>query len=369
MRKILQMITLSEYGGASRVLTSLINTLPQEEYEITLLTGEGSQLRNWLRHDVLKRMRHVQLKSMVRAINPFKDLVAIYQLYRFMKQEKFDIVHCHSSKAGVLGRIAARLAGIPQIFFTVHGWVMDDSQPWWLRQIYTWSERLAALCCTKIICVSLADQRKALYYSIAKSEKFVVIHNGVSIESDISTDLRQEFALDNKFIVLMVARLAPPKLPLLFFETAKHLQEYKDMVFVVVGGGKEYDACKAFIDENNLENVLLLGERENAGNLFSEADVGVLLSTHEGLPMVILEAMFSAKTVIASNVGGIPELISDGQTGFLVENSVEIFSSKLLELYQDRQKCEAMGQKALTLANKEFTVQHMTSNYLTIYNY
>ena len=368
MRKMLQVITLSEYGGASRVLTSLINNLPVDTYQITLLTGEGNELLNWLKPDMREKVRHIEMSAMIRNLNPLKDIFALCQLVSLMRHEKFDIVHCHSSKAGILGRVAAYLAGVPQIYFTVHGWVMDDNQPWLVNRIYTWAERLSALCCTKIICVSQEDRKKGLAYKIAKENKLVVIENGIEKNQCSQGKLRRELHLPMlQFVVMMVARLAPPKLHLLYLLVAKKLKSNVDLSFVLVGGGREYEECKTFIEVNELHNVFLLGERFDVQELIYDTDVSILLSSHEGMPMVILEAMFAGKPVIASNVGGIPELIANGKNGYLVANDVEEIVDRILLLSKDRIRCEKMGYEALKTAQNNFTIKKMVSKYQALF--
>ena len=370
-KKLAQVITLSEFGGAGKVLISIINNLPTDEFEITIISGQGNEFTKWLNADIRHKIRHIQIPSLVRTINPVKDLLALITLFLHFRKEKYDIVHCHSSKAGVLGRIAAWYAGVKKIVFTVHGWGINDYQKKLIRYIYISLEKIAAKCCHKIVCVSENDKFIGFKYNIASSDKIKVIYNGIEGFDDVKTGkLRKELsATNNDKFFGMVARFSFQKSPLLFIQVAENIiSKRQDLKFVLIGDGPDFSACEEYIRNKNLnENIFLLGNRLNVKELLPDLDVFVLLSKWEGLPLSIIEAMFCGLPIIASDVGGNRELIEDGVNGFLVNHDINYISDKIIHLYDNAELMKSIGKNNKEKAHKMFNIKSMVGNYIKVY--
>ena len=155
--KILMGITLSEMGGAQKVVYDLISSLPEDRYDITLATYPGGELIQWIKDLETqggKRVRIIGIPQLRREISPFYDISTFCKLYGLMKKERYDIAHFHSSKMGILGRLAAFMAGVPKIYFTVHGWGINEYQPEWLQKMLGLAEKVAGRRCTMCLCVS-----------------------------------------------------------------------------------------------------------------------------------------------------------------------------------------------------------------------
>lgn len=184
-KKILYVITKLELGGAQKQLLSLIRHLDREHNAIFLFTAkEGLLCNEALSIDRLKVKRS---KFLERPIHPLKDLLALYELYAFIKANNIDIVHTHSSKAGILGRVAARLARIRIVVHTLHGWSFNDYQPFFARMLYVYLERFAARFTNKLIVVSYHDREKGLKNYIGKADKYTLIRYGIDY-SEFSKD-------------------------------------------------------------------------------------------------------------------------------------------------------------------------------------
>jgi len=240
--KILQLVTLSETGGAQKVVYYLAAGLDREKFDVTVACGPGGELVGWLKK--LPAVKVIELDCLKREISPLKDVLCLLRLYRLFKSGGYHIVHCHSSKAGILGRMAAYLAGVPKIFFTAHGWGIGEWQPFLLRRLYILAERLAGRVSTRVVFVSEYDRKKGMAFKLVDAAKMVVIYNGVpdaaAPEKINSITVREEFGLSTGNIVIgTVLRLAPPKQPLLFLEAAKRLlAEDRDRYrFIIVGDG------------------------------------------------------------------------------------------------------------------------------------
>jgi len=374
--RILQVVTLSELGGAQKVVYHLAVGLDREKFEITVACAPGGELVHWLR---IAHVKVVELPCLKRNISPWDDVRCLGQLYGLIKTYKYDIVHCHSSKAGILGRLAACLAGVRQIYFTVHGWGIDEGQSPLIRRLYTMAERLAGAVSTRVVCVSGYDREKGLSLGLVKPEKLMVIHNGmpdIYLDGDLGKQegetltLRQELGLGDKDVLIgTVMRLALPKQPLLFLELAARFGGEIPARFVIIGDGPLRKECEKYIADHGLKGkVFMLGAREDAARLVAGFDIFTLFSGHEGLPLTVIEAMLAGVPVVASNVGGVGELVDDGVSGFLV-NGLDLDSAFLTvkKLLEDKGLRRRMGCAGREKALSEFTVDRMLSRYEQLY--
>jgi glycosyltransferase involved in cell wall biosynthesis len=368
--KTLQIITLSEWGGAQQVCYDLATRLHGDEFTVEVACAPGGPLVEKLKKSGIKVH---QINSLKRDFSPIQDLKCLFQLYSLIRRGKYQIVHCHSTKAGILGRIAAWLARVPRIYFTVHGWGFYNEQEYgWAQRILILAERLCARFSTKIICVSENDLKQGLARKIARAGKFTLIRNGVAMENLNRTgSLRREInATDEEVVFGMVARLHYPKDPILYLKAAKMVLESNGGChFVLIGDGSLYDECLEFVSKSGLESrVHVLGFRKNARFLYSDFDVFVLSSLFEGLPLTVIEAMFAGLPVVASNVGGIPELVSDGRNGFLtIPGSPEDLAQKMLLLAKDDYLRRKMGGESSIIAKSQFALETMISQYRDLY--
>lgn len=374
--KVLQIVTLSEMGGAQKVVYHIAAGLDAWLFDMTVACAPDGELVKWLR-ELPHEVRVVEIPELKRNISPFLDFMALMRLYRLIQKNGFDIVHCHSSKAGILGRLAAWLAGVKKIFFTAHGWGINEFQSLPIRLFYTWAEQLAGTFSTKIICVSESDLVKGRNLRLAASNKLVVIHNGMPDLKDQKGNLRRELNIDDEDIVIgTVARLALQKNPLFFLEVARQTLAYLDIYpyeghafFVIIGDGPLRAECEELIKSKGLsERVFLLGSREDAAALTQDFDVFVLLSLWEGLPLTIIEAMLASVSVIASDVGGVRELVIHKETGYLLsEYNVGKTAKVLLNLIYDKEKRQTMGKLGRKRASEYFGIKSMIKKYKELY--
>lgn len=368
--RILHVITLSQWGGAQQVCYDIILNLNKDKFSVEVACAPGGELVNRLREQGI--VVHT-IESLKREVYPLNDLRALFALYRLIRKERYDIVHCHSTKAGLLGRIAAWLARTPKIYFTVHGWGFYNVGEYGrLRPILIFLEKLAARLTDKIICVSENDKKQGMKKKIASKDKFVVIHNGINWnQTKKSENLRKEIGAGESDVIFgMVGRLAYQKNPLLFLEAAGWVaQTHKQAKFVLVGNGVFYGDCRKFIDKNHLEKcAFMLGFRKDVPELLSNMDVFVLSSRFEGLPLTIIEAMFAGLPIVATDVGGVSELVHDQENGFLVQpDSAEELAAKMIYLIENPGERISMGKKSERIAKGNFTIDRMVQKYEKLY--
>ncbi|MEW5954132.1 MAG: glycosyltransferase family 4 protein [Bacillota bacterium] len=373
-KKVLLLVTLSETGGAQKVVYHLATGLDREKFDVTVGCAPGGELVDWLKK--APGVKVIELGRLKRDISPLQDILCLLQLYCLIKSGGYDIVHCHSSKAGIVGRLAAYLAGTPKIFFTVHGWGIDERQPFPLCRMYILAERLAGLVSTRVVCVSEYDRKKGMALKLVDAAKMAVINNGVPDEAAPDkvngTTVREELDLSAGNIVIgTVMRLAPPKQPLFFLEAAKKLLEKDNSGcrFIIIGDGPLRSPCEEYIAGNNLGGkVLLTGTREDVPRLLSVFDIFTLFSSHEGLPLTIIEAMLAGVPVVANAVGGVGELVIHQKTGYLINNlNVSEAEKALWDLISDYDKRISMGEAGRRRALDLFSIDKMVNQYKDLY--
>ncbi len=363
--KVLLLVTLSELGGAQHVVYVLARYL-RSDYDMTVACAPGGFLVEKLREE---QIRVVEIPELVRPLNPIRDLQAFLKLCHWMRRERFDLVHAHSTKAGLLGRLAAGLADVPIVLFTAHGWAFTEGRTYWKRWLLAQAERLAAKATAKIICVSERDRELALQFHVGRPDQLVVIHNGVNPQPFGQADgarARQQWGLEGTLVLTFVGRLATPKDPLILLKAIQNLSESK---LILVGYGPLQPRVKRFIRQNGLANrVVLAGERRDIPEILAASDVFVFPSRWEGLPLTIIEAMMAGLPVVASRVGGLPELVEEGVTGFLVPPGDPQGLAKVLQrLLDDEELRRCMGEAGRQRALGNFTLDRMLHETHRVY--
>ncbi len=376
MQKInlLYVITKLELGGAQKQLLLLVRHLDKNRYNLFLITAREGLLINEL--SSLKELKIKTIKSLERSINPIRDLFALFEIYHFIKRNKIDIVHTHSSKAGLLGRWAARWAGVNKIIHTVHGWSFNDYQNWFLRHFCIGLERLTAKITDRLIVVSHTDKQTGLKENIGELRKYILIHYGINFDEfkkdKVVVDKRKkELGLNSNLLVAMVACFKPQKAPLDFLRVAASIQEnFPQLKFLLIGDGVLRKRIERTIEKFNLkESVILTGWRRDVPEVLSLIDVFVLTSLWEGLPIAVLEAMASGKPVVVTNTGGISEIVTHARNGFLVaRGDVKAMKENIITLLKDKNLIYQIGERAKRSLNSEFSIENMIRRTQNLYN-
>lgn len=368
MKKILHIITLSEIGGAQKVLYLIVKYL-KNDFDITVATSAGGELVNWIRD---LNVRVYEINELERNISLKNDIISFFKIYKLIRNNKFDVVHCHSWKAGVIGRLAAFLAGTEKIYFTVHGWSKLNSNSKIVKLIYLFIEKVLGYITGRIICVCDRDKQLGISLNIASSDKILTIYNG--IEKSIyngNADIKLELGVPSNSIVIgTVARLAEPKMLIETVDVMKELFcKIENLYFIWIGGGPQFNHIKQYIDRSNIsDRFLLTGQKEEVHKFLKIFDIYILLSGYEGLPISILEAMNIGLPVIASNVGGICEQVYEDINGYLIENDLEGFHDKVLSLIENKEKRTLFGNNSREIFESMYTIDKMMEGYKNLYD-
>lgn len=363
--KVLHVITSSNPGGAQNHLFLLANDLSRLNYDITVVCGDGGPLIDKLRSIGIKVIPHF---TIVREIRPLSDLKAIFWLSKLIMKHKFDIVHSHSSKAGVIGRLAGFIARKPKIVFTAHGFVFsDETMNRRKRNFYTLIERWMGYLSDKIIAVSEYDKRIALKHKVASERKIEVILNGV----DLKPFEKVEKCNRTKPLVCVgtVTRLVYEKGISYFIEAASLvLKERRNVRFVIAGDGELRELLEKRVREKGLEkSVQFVGHQEDIAQILSSIDIFVISSIKEGLPLALLEAMASGRAIIATRVGGIPEVLEPDR-GILVPSlNEEELAKAIINLIDNVQLRVELARNAREYALQNHSSQAVAEKVNEIY--
>jgi glycosyltransferase involved in cell wall biosynthesis len=360
--KVLYIITKLELGGAQKQILSLISALDKNKFTPYLFTAASGILVPDARK--IKGLNVHFSYLLERPLNPVKDLLAFFEIRRFIKKNKIDIVHTHSSKAGIAGRLAAKAAGVRVIMHTVHGWSFNDFQPSFLRKFYILLERL---------CARFSDRSKGLKNKIGLESQYEIVPYGVNhgdFQKNNAT-LREEFGiLPSDTLVGMVSCFKPQKAPLDFIEVALLVtRRVRDVKFILIGDGILRSSIQQLISKYGLQDkVILAGWRRDIPQALTALDIFMLTSLWEGFPIAVLEAAASGKAVVATHTGGIAELIKDGRNGFLVApKETEKMAERLINLINDAGLRFRMGEEARFSVASSFSLAAATTTHQSLY--
>jgi glycosyltransferase involved in cell wall biosynthesis len=376
--KIVHIITKMELGGAQQNTLYTVSHLNPENYQAYLITGPGGELYE----KALEWGNTMVASDLIREIRPLQDFKAFGELCRILKKIKTlppsdapVIVHTHSSKAGILGRWAARCTAIPIILHSIHGFGFHEQQPWWIRKLFVAIEKLTARITTKFIAVSNANKSLGEALHIFSADAVVVIRSGITIaqfqhprssEAQLRTELNIPPAAP---VITMIACLKPQKAPLDFIAVCDLVrQSLPEAHYLLVGDGVLRAVVEQEVDKRALRQHLhLLGWRHDIAELLQVTDVLALTSRWEGLPRVFPQAMAAGVPIVATRVDGAPEAVADGINGFLLApgNQAEM-AQKLVFLLKNPLEARIMGQQGAKMV-AEFDIEKMMQQQEALY--
>lgn len=374
--KVAHIITLLEFGGAQQNTLYTVSHLTQDHFKPMLVTGKGAFLDSDALFSVSLPVHFV--KYLRRSINLFFDFIALMHLFFILRKEKPDIVHTHSSKAGILGRWAAFFARVPVIIHTYHGFGFNEYQNRFIRCLFVFIERITAWITDGIICVSSENISYALSKKIGSKSKYHLIRSGISLElyahSTSSIErLRQEFdIIPNCKVLTMIACFKPQKNCIDLVRLAYELVFKKDMKsikFILIGDGEQRKMIECEIERNNLSGYFLLpGWRRDVPQLLRITDIFVLTSLWEGLPRAAVEALVTGVPVVAYAVDGLKEIIRDGFNGYLTEpHHIENMAEKIYEILKNSSLYQHLSQNASISIGPEFDIGVMVREQEKLY--
>ncbi|MCB0162691.1 MAG: glycosyltransferase family 4 protein [Anaerolineae bacterium] len=373
---ILHPITRLIIGGAQENTMLTCDRLNKIDWQAEIISGPQTGSEGSLIEEVRRRGVALTIEpALVREINPLKDVLALWRLWHFIKKNRYVIVHTHSSKAGLLGRWAAWLAGTPIIVHTVHGWGHTERQHPLVRQFYIGLEKLTLPLTDGLITVSPRDIEKGLRDGIGRPENYVVIRSGIELEhfGHPRVPREQTRAVLNipadAPVIGTVSRMSAQKAPLDFVLAAGAIaQACPEAYFVFVGDGPLRPQVEAQVAALGLgERFILTGLRRDVPELMAAFDVFVLTSLWEGLPRVLPQAMATGLPIVATAIDGNAEAVIEGVNGRLVPpDRPEQAAQAVIDLLRDRNLMARMGIEGQKRVG-EFGAQQMVDQIADLY--
>jgi glycosyltransferase involved in cell wall biosynthesis len=346
------------------LLLNQLKVLQKEGYEIYVVCSAGRFIE-----DIKKENIKVKIINFERGIKLFPHLTALIKLFFYFKREKFDIVHTHNPVPGFLGQIAAKMAGVPIIINTLHGFYFNEYTPFSERRFYIIIEKIAALCSDLILFQSDEDIKTALMEKICNPQKIKYLGNGTDLQKfnperfskEFIDRKKKELNINSNFkIIGVIGRLVKEKGYLDLFKALKEiLKKFPDIMLLIIGplepGKKDAIDPLVFKEYGIEKNVLFLGQRDDVDELLSLIDIYVLPSWREGVPRSVLEASAMGKPTVTTNIRGCREAVDDGKTGILVPiRNPEKLTEAITYLFENPQIAREMGNNAREKAEKDF---------------
>lgn len=370
--KVFHVITLLELGGAQRNTLHTVRNLDRTRFDPALVCGKGAVLD--VEAAELRAPVHF-VPALVRPVRPWKDAAALAGMVNIFRREKPDVVHTHSSKAGILGREAARLAGVPVIVQTFHGFGFTPGQSAPARAFYVALERRAAAFTTALIAVSEANRDLALSLGIGRLGQYHLIRSGVKLSDYLSLS-RSRAPLPGVSLSpehRLVATFGPfkPQKNLADFLEAAALvrRQCPEARFLMAGDGEGRAALEAERRRRGLEDAVFMpGWRKDVREILARADVFALTSRWEGLPRSLVEAMAAGVPPVVNDVDGCRDVVRDGANGFLVPpGRPDLTAERIVRLLKAPAKAEEMGRRARAAIGEEFDIDGMVRRQESLY--
>lgn len=366
--KVVHVVTRLDFGGAQQNTLYTVAHLDRRAWEPILVAGEGGQL-----DAEATTCRTVFLSSLVHPVSPLKDFLAFLELTSLFLREQPAVVHTHSSKAGILGRLAAAVAGVPVILHTYHGFGFHDRQHPAVKALYVSLERLACAVSTGSIFVSQANMRYADEHALGRER--VLLRSGVKLgDYPAKTDkakLKMSAGIGlHKPLVVSIGNLKPQKNAADFVAlAAKVSAAVPEARFLFIGDGPQRRALEAKVFALGLEGrVLFPGWKRNAAQWLAAADAFVMTSLWEGLPRALVEAMKSGLPALCYATDGVVDVLQDGVNGVVVPaGDVDALAARLTRVLQDDELRKRLGAAAAASIGPEFDIDGMVRGQEKLY--
>ncbi len=370
--KVLHIHVMSVVSGSGINTYLSMEGMDPKEYAVDFACAPGGKLAE-LTMDAGIPFHPVH--HFVQPINPYRDLRALFELITIIRRGKYDIVHTHNSKGGILGRLAARVCGTPVIIHTVHGFAFHSSETRLRRKLFVLLERWAANVSDRLIVISQPLREWGLRMRIGHPSQYTKIYSGIELDkfkcSRPSAELRRSLGVcQDDLVIGLVAKLWSGKGHAATIDAVKQLVDvHQNIKLVIVGEGYLREDLEQQTRESGLErHVIFTGFRSDIPDLNAMFDIAVLPSDFEGMGRVLLEAMVMGTPVVASNVGGIPDIVDDGKTGILVPpGNVNSLADAIATLLRDPSLRERMGRAGYDKITQQFSSETMVEQIRQVY--
>lgn len=372
-KKLLHFQLVPILSGPQNMMFHLLDSLPSAEYDIYVMAQPGKALSE----EVTKHgYTYIPLADLRHLIH-FSDLLVFFQIIRIFRKHRFDIVHTHSSKPGLLGRIAARIAGVPLIIHTGHGAPFHYGQSPVTYRFFIEMERLGALFGDQLVFVNQHLNDFYVKHKMITANKAITIYNALSTElidqltiAGIARENRYQLNSSQYVTIGSILRFTTAKNIVMTIQAAMHICLLRtDVRFIFVGDGEFFSLCQKMVAAQHLQDrILLTGWIENPIEQYAMFDAFLLYSIFEGLPMCIIEAMYASLPIIGSAIPGISELV-DASNGWLIpSDKIAVLEASLHKIIDDRELFTAKGKASRLKAEQLCSHKNFVQGYKTLYD-
>ncbi len=372
-KKILYLVTKANWGGAQKYVFDLASEMMgRDDYEVAVAYGEPfGELNSKLKKAGIQT---IKIKGLGRDINFLDEFKVAKSLWKIFREEKPDIIHLNSPKIGGLGSLLGRLIGIEKIIYTAHGWTFNEERPLWQRFLIKYFSWLTILFSHKTIVIAKKEYKQVIDWLFVNDKKIKLIYNGIKPIYFLNRNQAQEIFNDkiknDDLVIGTIAELHKNKgLKYGLKAVRKLVKEFGGLKYIIIGEGEDREYLEKKLNKYDLnDNVFLVGAIDEASRYLKAFDLFLLPSIKEGFPFVLLEAGLAKLPVVASDVGGILELIENKKTGILVEAKEDDDIEDALEiLISDERLRDAYGQTLYEKIKNEFSFEAMVEEVERLY--
>jgi glycosyltransferase involved in cell wall biosynthesis len=367
-KKVLYMVTKGNFGGAQKYVFDLATNLDKNNYESVVACGEGELLKEKLKNE---GVRVIEIPGLVRDVGLLREILSLFNFLKIIKEERPDIIHVNSSKAGGLGALAGRVMRIRKIIYTIHGWPFKEPRDIFVRAIIWLMSYVSALLATQNITISKEDYDLTRFMLFVK-RKTIHIHNGISKINFLERDSARKILapdLNEGLWIGVIAELHRNKNLDFLIEGFAQIKNKENLLCVIIGEGEEKKKLGDLVNRLGLdEKVRFVGFVKDAPRYLGAFDIFVLPSVKEGLPYTILEAGQRGLPVIGSDISGIREIVEYGKTGLLFKlGYLNALKGSLETLIENENLRRDLGANLREKVIKNFSLQTMIEKTTRLY--
>ena len=368
--KVLQIIARMNVGGPAVIVADLMRGLDPTRFDQVLITGYCDVNEADYLETVATDVKATRVGGLGRSISPMADLRAFFSLVALIRRERPDVVHTHTAKAGVLGRLATILAGSKAIrIHTFHGHLLHGYFAGWKVRLVIAIEKFLATKTDVLIAVGNQVKDDLLAVEIGKPHQYRVFFPGLPAPAEIDPqDARKKLGLDAETLYCtFVGRLTQIKRPDRLLDVAAAcVARELDLHFLIAGEGELFESSKARAEREQLP-ITFLGWRSDIDQLFAASDMAILTSDNEGIPLTLIQAAFAGIPIVATKVGSIADIVVDGETGFLTSTQAGAMASALSALVTDEELRFELGSLGKAHAQRYFSLEKSLADHSSLY--
>ncbi len=368
--KVMQIIARMNVGGPAVIVADLMRGLDSARFNQVLVTGYCDENEADYLETVATDVDAIRVGGLGRSISPMADLRAFFALAAMIRRERPDVVHTHTAKAGVLGRLATILSGSKALrVHTFHGHLLHGYFAGWKVQLVIAIEKFLATKTDVLIAVGNQVKDDLLAASIGRTDQYKVFFPGLPAPAEIDPSIaRKNLGLDlNAIYCTFVGRLTQIKRPDRLLDVAAAcVARDLDLHFLIAGEGELFESSKARAEREGLP-VTFLGWRSDIDQLFAASDMAILTSDNEGIPLTLIQAAFAGIPIVATKVGSIADIVVDGETGFLTAPQAGAMASALSALVTDEELRFELGSLGKVHAQRYFSLEKSLADHSSLY--